>query len=117
MKKKEKQRASEAVETQANADHQIPILHVKYPGKEALNNSAQPPLADPEILSEITQMEDNADTSEGKVAYISLDYTLTEEGKGDTIIGNKEKRNDGGTEDETNSKRLKAPLRPLKPTE
>jgi hypothetical protein len=50
------------------------------------------------------------------VADISLDYTLTEEGKEDNIGGNNEKRNDGDTDDETNMKRPKVPLQPLKPT-
>ncbi len=90
---------------------------MEYPEKEALNNSAQPPLAVPEILPEITQTEDNAYTPEEKAADISLDYILTKEGKGDNIGGNKEKGNDGDTKDETNMKRLKVPLQPLKPTE
>ena len=89
---------------------------MEYPEKKTLNNSAQPPLADPEILPEITQTKDNADTPEGKATDISLDYTLTEEGKGDNISGNKEKRNNGDTEDETNMKRPKVPRQPLKPT-
>ena len=83
----------------------------------ATYNSAQQSLADLEILPEITQTEDNGDTPEEKAAEISLDYILTEEGKGDNISGNKEKRNDGDTKDETNMKRPKVPLQPLKPTE
>jgi hypothetical protein len=51
------------------------------------------------------------------MADISLDYTLTEEGKGVNISGNKEKHNDGDTKDETNLKRLKVPLQPIKPRE
>jgi hypothetical protein len=116
MKEKEKQRATKATETQANADHKTSIVPMEYPNKEALNNSAQQPLADPEILPDITQTEDNVDTPVGNVADISLDYTLTDEGKGDNISGNKEKRNDGDTEDETNLKKPKVPLQPLKPT-
>ena len=54
MKEKEKQRTSEAAETQANANNKTPILPVECSEEEALNNSAQPTLADPEILSEIT---------------------------------------------------------------
>ena len=61
MKEKEKQRAAEAAETQANADHKTPILPMEYLEKEALNNLAQAPMADPEILPEVTQTEDNAD--------------------------------------------------------
>ena len=49
------------------------------------------------------------------MADISLDYTFTEEGKGDNISGNKQKRNDGDTKDETNMKRPKVPLQPFKP--
>jgi len=52
-------------------------------------------LADAEIFPEVTQTEENAETPEGKVADISLHYTLTEERKGDNISGNKEQRNDG----------------------
>ena len=64
MKDKEKQRATEVAETQANTNNKAPILPVEYPQKKAPNNSTQPPLADPEILPEITQTEDNADTLE-----------------------------------------------------
>ena len=38
IKENEKQRATEATKTQANADHKTPILPVEYPEKEALNN-------------------------------------------------------------------------------
>ena len=68
---------------------------MEYHEKEALNNSSQPPLADPEILPEITQTEDNAHNPEGKVADLSLAYTFTDEAKEDNISGNKEKRSDG----------------------
>ena len=44
---------------------------------------------------------------------ISKDYTLSEEGEGDSISNNKELRNDGDNEDENNSKRAKGPLQPL----
>jgi hypothetical protein len=70
---------------------------VENPEMEALNNSAQPPLADPEILPEIIQTEDDADSPEEKAADISLYYTLTEELQGDNNIGYRDKRNDGGT--------------------
>ena len=43
---------------------------------------------------------------------MSLDFTLSEEGEGDNISGNKELRGDAEHEDETNSKRPKVPLRP-----
>ena len=73
MKEKEKQRAAEADETQANVDNKTPILPVENHEKDALNNSAQPPLADPEILPEIAHTEDNADTPKENAADISLD--------------------------------------------
>jgi hypothetical protein len=116
IKEKEKQRAAEADETQANADNKTPIHPLENPEKVALSNSVQPPLADPEILPEITQTEDNADTPEEKAADISLDYTHTEP-QGDNISGNNEKRNDGDTEDATKMKRPNVPLQPTKPTE
>jgi len=119
MKEKEKQRATKAAESQVNADrHKTPIIpSLEYQEKKALNISAQSSLANPQILPEITQTEDNVDTREGNVAYISLDYILTDKGKRDKISGNKEKRNDGDTEDETHLQRPKVLLQPLKPTE
>jgi hypothetical protein len=49
-------------------------------------------LADPEILPEITETVEKADIPNGDVAAISLDNTLTEEGEGENISGNKELR-------------------------
>ena len=46
------------------------------------------------------------------MAEISQDYTLSEEGEGANISGNKELRNEGDNEDENNSKRAKGPLQP-----
>jgi hypothetical protein len=45
------------------------------------------------------------------VADASLDFTLSEEGEGDNIRGNKELQATEH-EEETNSKRLKMPLHP-----
>ena len=47
---------------------------------------------------------------EGDVAEISLDYTLSEEGEGDNISGNKELREEGDNADESISKRPKGSL-------
>ncbi len=44
------------------------------------------------------------------MAEIYQDYTLSEEGEGDKISGNKELRNDGDNEDGNNSKRAKESL-------
>ena len=42
-----------------------------------------------------------------------MDYTLSEEGEGDNISGNKELRDEAEHEDENNSKRPKVPLNPV----
>jgi hypothetical protein len=62
-------------------------------------------------------MDEKADTPESYVVDISLDYTLSKEGEGDSISGNKELREEGNTIDETNSKRPKVPLQPINTTE
>jgi hypothetical protein len=49
-------------------------------------------------------------TPEGEATEISWDFTLSEEGEGDNISGNKELRKDGDDEDENTSKRAKGPL-------
>ena len=59
---------------------------------------------DPEILL------DKVTTPEGKVTELSQDFTLSEEGEGDNLIGNKELRKEGDDEDDTNSKRAKVHL-------
>ncbi len=68
--------------------------------------------ADPEILPEAGNTTYKENTPEGDVAEASHDYTLSEEGEGDSISGNKELRGEGEHEDETNSKRPKVPLHP-----
>jgi len=61
----------------------------------------------------VEQTPDKVTTPEGDVAEVSLDYTLSEEGEGDNISGNKELRDDAEHEDENNSKRPKLPLNPV----
>jgi hypothetical protein len=46
------------------------------------------------------------------VVDVSIYYTLSEEGEGDTISGNKELRAEEDNEDETSSKRPKVSLTP-----
>ena len=71
-------------------------------------------MKDPEILLD-SETPYKVTTPEGDVAEVSLDYTLTEEGEGDNITGNKELRDEAEHEDENNSKRLKLPLNPDAP--
>ena len=46
-------------------------------------------MKDPEILPD-SETPDKVTTPEGDISEVSLDYTLTEEGEGDNISGNKE---------------------------
>jgi hypothetical protein len=69
---------------------------------------------DPEILPD-SETPNKVTTPKGDVAEVSLDYTLTEEGEGDNISGNKELRDEAEHEDENNSKRLKQALNPDAP--
>jgi hypothetical protein len=62
------------------------------------------PTEDPEILP------DKVTTPEKDTTKLSQDFTLSEEGEGDNISGNKELKNAEDVEDETNSKRVKVPL-------
>ncbi len=48
-------------------------------------------------------------THEGEVTELSQDFTLSDEGEGDNISGNKELRDDKDIEDENKSKRVKVP--------
>jgi hypothetical protein len=59
---------------------------------------------DPEIFL------DKVTTPEGDVKELSQDFTLSREGEGNNISGNKEPRKEGDDEDENNSKRAKVPL-------
>ena len=67
-------------------------------------------LESPEVLPDASEIPDNVQTQEGDAANISLDYTLSEEGKRDNISDNKEFRKDGEDEDENSSKRAKGLL-------
>jgi hypothetical protein len=49
-------------------------------------------MQDPEILPFAGDTTDKVNTPEGDIAEISLDHTLSEEGEGDNISGNKELR-------------------------
>ena len=57
-------------------------------------------------------MKEKVTAPEGDVADVSPDYTLSEEGEGENISGNKELRNEADLEDESSSKRPKVPLSP-----
>jgi hypothetical protein len=74
-----------------------------------LPDPTQIPETDPKILPDSVTTH-KVTTPEGDVAEASLDYTLSEEGEGDNISGNKELRDEAEHEDENNSKRLKQPL-------
>ena len=74
--------------------------------KDILSDPTQIPVTDPEILPD-SVTTDKVTTPEGDVTEASLDYTLSEEGEGDNISGNKELRDEAKHEDENNSKRLK----------
>ena len=69
-------------------------------------------MQNPELLPEIGNTIDKVNTLEGDIAEVSLDYTLSEEGEGDNISGNKELQGETKHEDETNSKRPKVPPQP-----
>jgi hypothetical protein len=57
-------------------------------------------------------MIQRVNTPERDVAYIFLDFTLSEEGEGDNINGNKELEDEGEHEVENISKKPKVPLQP-----
>jgi hypothetical protein len=116
-KEQEKIRAAEATEKQANAERlKNPTPPANTTTKDKLPDPSQIPAVDPEILPEAEQTTYKVTTTEGDVAEVSLDYTLTDEGEGDNINGNKELRDGAEHEDENNSKRTKVPLNPV-PTE
>ena len=114
-KEQEKIRAAEAAKKKANEErleNQTPPENTST--KDKLPDPSQIPVVDPKILPE-TEPPDKVTTPEEDVAEVSLDYTLTEEGEGDNISGNKELRDEAEHEDENNSKRLKQPLNPDAP--
>ncbi len=61
------------------------------------------PTEDPDILP------DKVTTPEGDTTKLAHDFTLSEEGEGDNIIGNKELRDLKDNEDESSSKRVNVP--------
>jgi hypothetical protein len=105
-KEQEKTRAAEAAEKQTNQDRLAKQNNPENTTKkDTLPDPTQIPETDPEILPDITA--DKVTTPEGDVAEASMDYTLSEEGEGDNISGNKELRGEAQHEDENISKRLK----------
>jgi hypothetical protein len=69
-------------------------------------------MQDPDVLPYAVDTTNKVNTPKGYVAEAYLDITLSEEGEGDNIIGNKELRGEAEHEDETNSKRPKVHLHP-----
>jgi hypothetical protein len=113
-KEQERIRAVEAEEKKANADR---IAKRPNPVKAVKEDNPLAPISnlesDPEILPDTPALEKDT-TQEGDAAEIS-EFTLTDEGEGDNISGNKELRGETEHEDESNSKRLKQPLNPNDP--
>jgi len=68
-----------------------------------------PPSATGTINEDPKILPDQVTTPEGDVTELSHYFTLTDEGEGDNINGNKELRDDKDTEEENNSKRAKVP--------
>jgi hypothetical protein len=132
-KKSGKNQEAKAVEKEANAER-LKTPQITYPSRNAANNkeqlpnpSTEPPATqetgdttpkgptktpneDPKILLDATKTPDNIQTPEEEATNVSYDYTLSEEGEGDNIIGNKELHKDGTDEDENNLKRAKGLL-------
>ncbi len=67
---------------------------------------------DLEILTKAGDKVTRAKNPEEDVAEVFLYFTLSEEGEGDNISGNKELRDEAEHEDDANSKRPKVPLHP-----
>jgi hypothetical protein len=61
--------------------------------KDKLPDPSQIPVVEQDILLE-TETPNKVTTTGGDVAEVSLDYTLTEEGEGDNISGNKKLRDE-----------------------
>ena len=79
-------------------------------GDTAPKGLLESPNEDLEVLLDATEIPDNVQTPEEEAANLSQYFTLSEEGEGDNISGNKELHKDGADEDENNSKRAKGPL-------
>jgi hypothetical protein len=75
------------------------------------------PNVDLEVPPDLEVTSTTATNIDGDIAAASVDFTLSEEGEGDIINGNKELRTEGDDEDETNSKRPKVPLTGDEPAE
>ena len=88
-REQEKIRATEAAEKKANAERlKNPTRPENTSTNDKLPNPSQTPAVDPEILPE-AETPNKVTTLKGDVAEVSLDYTLSEEGEGDNISGNK----------------------------
>ena len=68
------------------------------------------PTARQRFIHLLTHSSPKVTTPVGDVTELSQDFTLSEEGEGDNLSGNKELRKEADDEDETNSKRAKVPL-------
>jgi hypothetical protein len=79
------------------------LLDSQETGDTAPKGPTRTQTADSEILLE------KVNTPEGDASEISQDFTLSVEGEGDNISGNKELRKEGDDEDENISKRAKGP--------
>ena len=101
-----------------NSRKQTPNSTTRHPtsaqdtGDTAAKDPTGTPPEDPEILQEAGETTEKSNAPEGDAEEISQDYTLSEEGEGDNIGGNKELRNEEDNEDENNSKKTKGPLYP-----
>ncbi len=68
-----------------------------------------PPSATGTITKDLELLPNKVTTPEGEVTNLSQDFTLSDEGEGYNINGNKELRDDKDIEDENSSKRVKVP--------
>ena len=130
LKEQAEIREEEAAEKAANAER-LKTPSTKDPSGDVTNNQEQQPnpLTGIPASQEMgdtapqgptgTQTEDleilleKVNTPKGEVTELSQDYTLSEEGEGNNINGNKELRKEGDDEDENNSKRAKVPPQTL----
>jgi hypothetical protein len=113
-KEQDKIRAAEAAEKQANAERLKKSLP---PGntstKDTLPDPSQTPKVDLDILPKAEQTTEKVTTPEERVAKASLDFTLSEEGEGDNLSGNKQLQDEAEHEDESSSKMPKVSLNPV----
>ena len=71
-----------------------------------------PPTVTGTTTEDLELLPDKEPTPDGEDTEFSQDFTISEEGEGDNISGNKELRDDKDTEDENISKRVKVPPQP-----